>query len=289
MRTRAKSDRIVCALDDSDHAAGVLDTAAALAGRLDLWLTVVHSPVPDVFIVGERRREVMRRGEHFVATVAAGREVNQVVVQPGDPAQVLRDNLRAGAAMAVVGSRGRGPRRAALFGSVSAELVRHAPCPVVIVPPDASMSMLSPEPGIVCGLDGSKEAVHALDWATRIAWTIGGRLLPVHVRTGSPGPVEEDAAVLSQVQHEIAGLAQSMEASVYVKHGDPAEQLDELARSQSADLIVIGSHGRGAIRTVLSGSVGARLAASAGTPVVVIPHDAQLDAPRAPTSMHVAA
>jgi nucleotide-binding universal stress UspA family protein len=80
-----------------------------------------------------------------------------------------------------------------------------------------------------------------------------------------------------------------MEAGVYVQRGDPAEQLDELAWAQDADLIVVGSHGHGAIRTALSGSVGARLAASAGTPVVVVPHDAQLDAPRAPTSMHVAA
>jgi nucleotide-binding universal stress UspA family protein len=284
MRTSAKSDRIVCALDDSDHAASVLDTAAALAGRLDLWLTVVHSPIPDVFVVGERRRDVIRRGEDFVASVSAGHEVNQVIVQPGHPAEVLTENLRAGAAMVVVGSRGRGPRRAALFGSVYAELARHAPCAVVIVPPDGSISMLSPQPGIVCGLDGSEEAVHALEWATRIAWTTGGRLLPVHVCSDPPGPVEEDAAVLSQVEHEVARLARPLEASVYVRHGDPAEQLDELARSQDADLIVVGSHGHGAIRAALGGSVRSRLAASAGTPVVVVPNRAQLDDPWAPTA-----
>jgi nucleotide-binding universal stress UspA family protein len=188
-----------------------------------------------------------------------------------------------------VGSRGRGPTRAALFGSVSTELARNAPCAVVIVPPDASISTLSPQPAIVCGLDGSDQAVHALDWAMRIAWTTGGRLVPVHVRTGQAGPIDEDAAVLSQVEHEVTRVAQPIEASLHIKHGDPAEQLGELARSQDADLIVIGSRSQTALRTALSGSVRARLAASANTPVVVVPHDARLDAPWAPTSMHVAA
>jgi nucleotide-binding universal stress UspA family protein len=39
------------------------------------------------------------------------------------------------AALLVVGSRGRGSVRAALLGSVSAEVTRRAGCPVVIVPP----------------------------------------------------------------------------------------------------------------------------------------------------------
>jgi nucleotide-binding universal stress UspA family protein len=253
------TDRVVCALDDVHHAPGVLDTAAALAGRLDLWLTVVHSPTPDVFMVGERRRDVMKRGEDFVAAVSAGHEVNEVIVQPGDAAQVLMDCLRAGAGMAVVGSRGRGPVRAALFGSVSAELARHAPCAVVVVPPDASISALSAEPRIVCGLDGSEEAEHALDWATGIAWTTGGRLLPVQVGSGPPG------------------------------HGDPAEQLDELARSEDADLIVVGSRNHGAVRTALGGTVGSRLIARAGTPIVVVPHDARFHVARPTKEMHVTA
>src|SRR3954451_4534297 len=104
MTTSNTSDRIVCALDDSDHAASVLQTAAALAGRLDLWLTVIHSPTPDVFIVGKRRRDVIRQGEDFVATVSAGHEVNEVIVQPGDPTKVITETLRTGAGMAVVGS-----------------------------------------------------------------------------------------------------------------------------------------------------------------------------------------
>lgn len=288
MAKRTTTDRVVCALDDSPQAAGVLDTAAALAGRLDRWLTIVHSPTPDIFTVGERRRDVIRRGRDYVASVARGHEVNEVIVQPGEPAHVIMECLRGGAGLAVVGSRGLGVKRAALLGSVSGDLARNAPCAVVIVPPGASMTTLGTQPGIVCGLDGSAEAAHALEWATRMAWTTGGRLLPVHVRRA---PTAEDAAVLSELEREVSqpAPAEVNEAGLYVKHGDAAEQLDELARAQSADLIVVGSHSQTALRAALSGSVSVRLAAEASRPVVVVPRESRLDALWAPLGMHVAA
>ena len=56
------------------------------------------------------------------------------VVQ-GHPAQVLLD-AAAGAQLLVVGSRGHGTLAGMLLGSVSQHCVQHAPCPVVVVPPD---------------------------------------------------------------------------------------------------------------------------------------------------------
>lgn len=290
MPTRATTDRVVCALDDSTHAEDVFATATALAGRLDLWLTVVHSPTPDVYVVGGRLREVVRAGEDFVARIVAGQEVDEVIVRPGDPARILADCLRGGAGMVVLGSRGRGPARAALLGSVAAEVTRGAPCPVVIVPPGASLAAFAPQPAIVCGLDGSAAGSHALAWATRLAWTTGGRVLVTHVRRGpSGGSIEEGGAALAQVEREAADLTRPVQASMHVETGDPAQRLDELARSHGADLIAVGSHRHGALRAAVGGSVSARLAAHAGTPVVVVAQDARLDAVRGPMSVHVAA
>jgi nucleotide-binding universal stress UspA family protein len=53
----------------------------------------------------------------------------------GPPAQVLLD-AAAGAQMLVVGSRGHGTLAGMLLGSVSQHCVQHAPCPVVVIPPD---------------------------------------------------------------------------------------------------------------------------------------------------------
>jgi nucleotide-binding universal stress UspA family protein len=56
-------------------------------------------------------------------------------VRLGQPAVVLAENAaEQQAELIVVGSRGRGAWRSAALGSVSADLTRLAPCPVMIVP-----------------------------------------------------------------------------------------------------------------------------------------------------------
>lgn len=264
--------------------------AAALAGRLDLWLTVVHSPSPEVFTTGESRRDVMRRGADLVAWLSADHDVDEVIVQPGDPAQLLRACLSDGASLAVVGSRGRGPTRAALLGSVSSELARTAPCPVVIVPPGAPVSGLGEQPAFVCGIDGSDAASHALDCASRLAWSMGGRLLATHVRKSTAGRrVEEGATARALMEHELAQLQLPVEASVHIEVGDAAKQLDELAAAHRAALVVVGSRGETPLRAALVGSVSARLAACARTPVLIVSKEARLARRSSPPSIHAAA
>jgi nucleotide-binding universal stress UspA family protein len=69
-----------------------------------------------------------------------------VRVEVGDPVVELREQaVREHARMLAVGSRGRGPVRRALLGSVSAALAASAPCPVLVVPPTAEpMEELDP-------------------------------------------------------------------------------------------------------------------------------------------------
>lgn len=289
MTTRAISGRVVCGLDDSPHAAAVLQMAAELAGRLDLWLTVVHSHSPDVFTTGERRQEVLRRGEAFIAAMAADHDIDETIIQPGDPADLLLACLRSGASMAVVGSRGRGPATAALLGSVSAGMARHAPCPVVVVPPDAVAPGLGAQPAIVCGLDGSDAAAQAFEWASHLAWSIGGRLMAAHVRKEPPESVEDGGGALAQVEREVARLTRPLETSMHIETGDPAKELDRLAQSHHGNLIVVGTRGRTPMRAALTGSVSARLAANARTAIVVVPENARLGKARIPMSVHAAA
>lgn len=126
---------VICAVDDDGHAPVVLGTAAVLAAQLAVPLTVVHSPSPDVYLVGEPRRAAVARGNAFVDELARDYAVDERVVELNDPARLVADVAEQGSTMIVIGTRRRSGLRAALLGSVSQSVVGRAACPVLIVPP----------------------------------------------------------------------------------------------------------------------------------------------------------
>lgn len=149
--------RIVCGVDDSHGARRAAAVAGDLTGRLGARLTVVAVFSPVLFAVPEGRTprdaegqdrasllaERRRRTEAMAAQVADDAGVAAIAelrVMSGDPARVLvAEAQRAGdEVLIVVGSRGQGAIRAAILGSVSSQLVRDAPCPVVVVPSDVA-------------------------------------------------------------------------------------------------------------------------------------------------------
>ena len=142
--------RIVCGIDESASARRVAEVAGDLARRLDAAVTFISVFAPVLFIppegrapdvgadrkeqLGERRRRA--RATVVEVSMAAGGGIRiDRKVRAGDPARALIDEAtRAEALFIVVGSRGHGPLRAAILGSVSSQVVREADCPVVVVP-----------------------------------------------------------------------------------------------------------------------------------------------------------
>ncbi len=129
---------VVCAVDGGDLAGVVLATAAVLAAQLAVPLTVIHSPDPDVFLIGEPRRAALERGNAFVEELADGYTVDERVVDLDDPARLVTAVAEQGATMIVIGTRRRTGLRAALLGSVSREVIARATCPVLTVPSPAA-------------------------------------------------------------------------------------------------------------------------------------------------------
>jgi nucleotide-binding universal stress UspA family protein len=141
--------------------------------------------------------------------------------------------------------------------------------------------------GILVGVDGSDYSRRALSWAMREA---AHHHVPLTVMTVHPGPVRPateiywnvpelpdrsfDPEPLRRTLQEMADAAAKEtgetppEVSVEVTRGDPAEEL--VKASRDAELIVVGSHGRGAFAQLLMGSVSSKLTHHAACPVVVI-------------------
>jgi nucleotide-binding universal stress UspA family protein len=140
---------VICCVDDSDGARSALHVAGRLAERLDLDLVLLHvqppteAPGVSAATAGqERLREAeMHDAAELLGRIARdhglGSDVRQRV-QIGSAADSILDVCAdEGAELVVLGSRGRGGLKAALLGSVSTKVAAHAPCPCVIVPPDA--------------------------------------------------------------------------------------------------------------------------------------------------------
>lgn len=141
------------------------------------------------------------------------------------------------------------------------------------------------EPGtIIVGVDGSADAERALRWAAEeasrerrplvvitaagidqvgaVTWAgAGSYVVPVADLIAQVRTVAEDAVA------SVQKLRPGLRVTAHAAHGDPREALVEL--SHHAHLLVVGSRGRGAVRSRLLGSVSATVARHAHSPVVV--------------------
>ncbi|MFF4582662.1 universal stress protein [Streptomyces sp. NPDC001373] len=138
-------------------------------------------------------------------------------------------------------------------------------------------------PRIVAGVDGSPSSRTALRWAVGYAGLVGGRVDAV-TAWEIPGEASWSApavdATLDQEQAErllvdevrtVLGEPGSLLVNERLVHGPPAEVLVHAA--QGADMLVVGSRGRGGFRRALLGSVSLQVALHAPCPVTIVRPD----------------
>jgi nucleotide-binding universal stress UspA family protein len=190
----------------------------------------------------------------------------------GVPAQVLLD-AAAGADMVVVGTHGASMTSRAVLGSVSAELLARASCPVVMIRSGEDR----PRRGdpVVVGVDGSTNSVVAAEFAAQVAERHG---VPLHLvsawrQSRIPGTGtwtqqrDPRARVLGAVRDDVRLRHPGVASRAELAEGSAAEVL--VRASVRARLVVVGSRGHGAGVGLLLGSVSQTVARSAYCPVAV--------------------
>lgn len=213
------------------------------------------------------------------AAVAQARELHPDArfterIEVGSPSLLLADVARR-SSLLVVGSRGAGAAESWLLGSVAHAVARTSHCPVVIVPRS------EPAPAtntVLVGVDGSAAAEAALLWAVDEADRRDAELLVVHAWEYPYGSELASATVLDLTRVDAALV---LDAAVErcrergrgpvrgeLVEGQPAQAIVD--RAGRADLVVVGSRGRGGFRSLLFGSVAHRVAEHSPCPVVVV-------------------
>jgi nucleotide-binding universal stress UspA family protein len=276
---------VVVGYDGSQNGVHALDWAAEEARARGLPLTVIHAW--EALIGGSMAMAMVDLGPLAQQTLDGGvehvrKEAPDVpvrgVLESGRPAEKL---IEAGkeAALIVLGPRGLGGFTGLLLGSVSAQVVAHAACPVVIARGSPDRRSGAGPGRVVVGVDGSAVSRPALAMAFTEAELHG---LSVHaVAAWEPEPVkdlpplvdeagmrEAATARLEQLMAPSRDIYPGVEAQAEVRVGPPREVL--LDAAQDARLLVVGSRGRGGFRGLMLGSVSQALVQHASCPVAVV-------------------
>jgi nucleotide-binding universal stress UspA family protein len=278
-------DDVLVGVDGSEGSVAALRWAAGVAEAVGARLRVVSAwqyPPDAVVSIGGRDltpaddadADLERQLRELLADLGIGDD-GQVVVEAlrGSPTVALLREATEDVRMLVVGSRGLGGFRGLRLGSVSRQLCEHAPRPVTVVRRGVEASPVLRT--ILVGADGSDDAARAMVFAGRLATDVGAELLVVNA-TGSRDaqrerPVELDTR-REWVEEWCAPLRQAgVPYRIEVVRGDPRSTVMDAARDAAADLVVVGSRGRGVVTKMVLGSVAASLVERSEVPVTVLP------------------
>lgn len=243
--------------------------------------SLVAMPVIDDYIRWQQENaEQVIEDAHKIATATdpGGLEV-QTKILSRSPTPALLE-LSTDAELLVAGCRGQGGVDRTLLGSVSSGLVHHAHCPVAIIHDEEIPSAQAP---VLVGVDGSPTSERATEFAFDEASRRGVELVALHAWSDMPilgfpsinwSPAETEnikSAEKEVLAERLAGFAErypNVSVRRVVVADRPSYQL--LKHAESAQLVVVGSHGRGGFAGMLLGSVANAVVNSACVPVVVV-------------------
>ncbi|KOX34834.1 hypothetical protein ADK67_02740 [Saccharothrix sp. NRRL B-16348] len=296
---------VVVGFDGSERSRQAAYWAAREAASRGVRLVVVNvirGPFPEVVVtpvsmplpqfVGEKAvREYTK--DHLAELAAAcegvapGVEVDTRAFD-GHPAAVLAEAGRE-SALLVVGSSGATGLARVFAGSVTADLAHHFAGPLVVV---RDTDGGTDDGRVVVGVDGSEPSDRAVDFAVDHVSRHGGSLVAVHATTGLPvdalapgGAWGQGMGLGLDVEQLRASadllIAKSLEVPLARHPGVRAERVVSLARpaqalveeAGGAALLVVGSHGHGAVRRALLGSVSHAMLHHAPCPLAVVRGD----------------
>jgi nucleotide-binding universal stress UspA family protein len=288
---------VLCPVDFSDASSRALDHAAAIArwynARLTLLTVFTISSVMDVpaRTLDDAERARLTRALQRLSARVPGTVTTTIEVAEASEAHeaILARAKEMHADLLVMGTHGRSGFRRLAMGSVTERVLRDPPCPVLVVPPHASMQ--APEGAvqfrhIVCAVDFSTGSLAALSFALSIAQEAEAELLVLNVievppELTEPGvpPIDVDAIRANAEAERLRKLRAliptdarkfcTVETAVAEAASDHA--ILQACDARKAELAVLGINHHSALDRLVFGSTAARVTRAAPCPVLLVP------------------
>jgi len=291
------SQTVVVGVDGSAGSTAALTWAAKLAASRTLELKIVHGlqiaslyyggglpgagagalfdaiQVDGARVLAEARRVAQSVDENLVVTTD----------MPNDPPVPLLIEQSRHARLLVVGRTGAGAFTGMLIGGTASVVVSHAHCPVAVVRGRQATTTIPGAGPVVVGVDGSPNSEQAIAVAFEEASLRGAPLVALHAwKDVTYDDTHGSARILTQPEtlkedeerllgERLAGWPEKY-PDVVVRRELPRARPRHalLEASKTAQLVVVGSHGRGGFTGMLVGSTSQALVQYADCPVLVV-------------------
>ena len=292
------SVRILLAVDGSEAAGKALELLGAYRGeRSAIAVSVLNVQEPPAALSPEFAAEfasieaaLQESGRAVVdqalAALRAAHLQAEASVRLGFPAAVIQQEAESKPAdLIVMGTRGHGMLQGFAFGSVAMRVAHASRVPVWLVHPECSLpKALGESLRVLLAVDGTAPSIRAArrlaSWRrwlgaldVQVAYvqrplSLAAKILPPHDDVMNEWSTRE-AETATQPARQIfakAGIAHHL----HITYGDPAEEIAHLAAHTGAELVALGTRGRGAAHHALIGSVALKSAVKASVPVMLV-------------------
>ncbi|MGB9616008.1 MAG: universal stress protein [Desulfomonilaceae bacterium] len=278
-------DRLLVAVDGSEASFHALRESLRLARGAAASVKVISAIPPyegELRLVGVKNIAATMRGPYEEALARSeemGRDFSvrvTTLLAQGEAHEVIPEAAEAeGCDVIIVGVRGFNPVESVLQSSVTARIIGYSSTNVLVVPLHSAIGLTR----LLVAVDGSELGKRALKAAVAIRESYGSHISVLSVADVPPDLygvdaraarelVEKARTVLKEsVETEAAGGEDAFKLAL--REGEPAKVINEFARSEKIDLILIGSHGRTGIKRLLMGSVTGNVISHAPCPVLV--------------------
>lgn len=291
---------IIVGVDGSTEAAGAATVGYRIARVAAVDCDLVHA-TPDAWApftavgdpkqVQETQRLQVAVARHRVTEALrssiAPELLERLDVRLGPAAVVLQEAARErGAGLLVLGGKHHTALERWLGGSTSLNVVRTTEVPVLVTTGSPATAIRR----VLVAADLSAAARPTVELAERFARLVGAQLRVLSIFEPLPTlpdvpPVDADSYYgMSQehLQREVWPLVRTPGVEKIVRHGMVVETLLREATEWAADVLVVGSHGKGWAQRILLGSVTERLLNDLPTSLLVAPVAARVPSERRP-------
>jgi len=193
-----------------------------------------------------------------------GVDCTTIVTLSEEPYQDIVDHAsKNNVDMIIMGTHGKTGMKRLMMGSVTAKVIGHAPCNILVFPPNAKVECKN----VLIATDGSKYSEAAASEALGIAKRCGSSLTVISVASSD---AEITSAKDNVKKVSEAAEKEGVKTTSVVTKGKPYEAIIETSKQKKADLIIVGSHGRTGLDRLLMGSVTERVIGHAEAAVLVV-------------------